>query len=100
MWCLGLTSLCLRTPPVQTSLHHYLFILRPRHPSRQITNVFQAETPQSAVDMRTAVFFLAALIALAAAAPEMTMEKLQERALCTCNENRCRGPACCANGTC
>ncbi|KAK4172110.1 hypothetical protein QBC36DRAFT_248271 [Triangularia setosa] len=50
--------------------------------------------------MQIAIFFLATFIALAAAAPEMTMEKLQERALCVCNENRCRGPACCANGTC
>ncbi|KAK4638824.1 hypothetical protein QC761_704170 [Podospora bellae-mahoneyi] len=50
--------------------------------------------------MRPAIVFLATFIALAAAAPEMTMEKLQERALCECNENRCRGPSCCANGTC
>lgn len=41
--------------------------------------------------MRAAIVFLATFIALAAAAPEMTMEKLQERALCVSTFNLSTG---------
>ncbi|KAK4459702.1 hypothetical protein QBC42DRAFT_273916 [Cladorrhinum samala] len=50
--------------------------------------------------MRLAVTVVSLLVALAAAAPEMTLEKRQERLLCSCDERRCVGPTCCANGTC
>ncbi|KAK4235325.1 hypothetical protein C8A03DRAFT_17921 [Achaetomium macrosporum] len=50
--------------------------------------------------MRVAAFLISFLVALAAAAPEMTMEKRRERQLCDCNEDMCKGPDCCANGTC
>ncbi|KAK4184769.1 hypothetical protein QBC35DRAFT_390972 [Podospora australis] len=50
--------------------------------------------------MRVTTFVFTLYMALAAAAPEMTLEKAQERLLCVCNERRCLGPACCANGSC
>ncbi|KAK4109283.1 hypothetical protein N656DRAFT_847908 [Canariomyces notabilis] len=50
--------------------------------------------------MRAVVLLTTIFMALAAAAPEKTMEKLRERELCFCDERSCDGPPCCANGTC
>ncbi|KAK3302705.1 uncharacterized protein B0T15DRAFT_543679 [Chaetomium strumarium] len=50
--------------------------------------------------MRATAFLVSFLVALATAAPEMTMEKRTERIVCDCDEDMCRGPPCCDNGTC
>ncbi|KAK4244771.1 hypothetical protein C7999DRAFT_16979 [Corynascus novoguineensis] len=48
----------------------------------------------------SAATIISIFLVLAAAAPEMMMEKVRERGLCVCTENSCRGPDCCSNGTC
>ncbi|KAK6837932.1 hypothetical protein PG995_012229 [Apiospora arundinis] len=50
--------------------------------------------------MRAVAVIVAFAVAMAAATPAITVNSLNGRADCNCNENSCQGPPCCANGSC
>ncbi|KAK3681562.1 hypothetical protein B0T22DRAFT_485046 [Podospora appendiculata] len=50
--------------------------------------------------MRATAVFITLFFALAAAMPEHMMEERGMRNDCDCNEETCKGPPCCYNGTC
>ncbi|KAK3369529.1 hypothetical protein B0T24DRAFT_681533 [Lasiosphaeria ovina] len=55
--------------------------------------------------MRITALFIAFFVAVVAAAPSPVAPSdfsIEKRGMdqCDCDESSCRGPACCANGTC